>query len=139
MNITGISSTATTEPSGFAKKMAQGKKDFLAMEEALKSGDLEAAKSAFETIENNRPNPPSGMAEGSFAGGKSGKNGPESDFASLENALNSGDVQAAQKAFETIQTHMKKGHSGSQIQSSTSVASKSVSSDGVGELLDLVA
>ncbi len=143
MSVQAISSTNTTDQTEFTKRMSQGKKDFKALEDALKSGDLDAAKSAFETIQKNKPSgPPPGGAPGGGQGhgGKQG-GGPESDFASLQSALSSGDVQAAQKAFATIKSHMKHGADQDQEQSSSSSASvsKSISSDLQGTLLDMVA
>lgn len=146
MSISAISSTTTADQTDFTKRMSQGKKDFKALEDALKSGDLDAAKSAFETIKKNKPSgpPPGGGPQGGGPGG-SGKQGggPESDFASLESALSSGDVKAAQKAFATIKSHMRHGADQGQDQDQSSGSnasvSKSISSDLQGTLLDMVA
>jgi len=141
MSVSAISSATTTDQTSFASKMDQGKKDFKALEDALKSGDLDAAKSAFETIKKNKPSgPPPGGPKGSGQGGSgSGEGGPESDFASLQKALESGDLTSAKEVFSTIQEHMKNGPGGSQSQSSSATATQSISSYLQGNLLDLVA
>lgn len=141
MSVTAISSASTTDQTNFASKMDKGKKDFKAMEDALKSGDLDAAKSAFETIKQNKPSgpPPGGPQGGGQGGSESGKGGPESDFASLQKALESGDLDAAKEVFSSIQDHMKHGPRGDTSSGSVSSASKSISTDLQGSLLDLVA
>ncbi len=139
-SVSGISSAAQTDQTEFAKKANQGKKDFQALQDALEAGDLESAKSAFETLKKNKPSgPPPGPPPGeSGSSGGQGGSDRESDFAALEKALSSGDVSAAKTAFETIQNRMKQGADGGGT-SAFATASRSVSTDGVGSLLDLVA
>lgn len=138
-SVSGISSAANTDQTEFAKKMSQGKKDFQSLQDALESGDLESAKSAFEAIKKNKPSgPPPGPPPGESSGFGGQKSDRESEFAALEKALSSGDISAAQTAFETIQSNMKQRQGGlDSSQSATTV--QSMSADGVGELLDLLA
>jgi hypothetical protein len=137
-SVSGISSSTLVDytSSTSTSKTSSAETDFQALQDALDSGDLEAAKSAFETIQNNKPSGPPPGPPPSESGSSSSDSGSdrESDFAALEEALSSGDISAAQTAFETIQSHMA-GNSSSQ----TATASQSVSTDGVGTLLDLVA
>jgi len=148
MSVSAIGSSQGVDQTEMTKRMAQGKKDFEALQKALDSGDLDAAKSAFATMKKNRPSgPPPGAPPGGGSSDGQGKGGPDSDFASLESALSSGDISAAKKAFETIKTNMKNHHHGSSGDSSSSdlsssvsaVASRSASTDLVGSLFDTTA
>jgi len=138
-SVSAVSSSTQTDQTDFAKKMSQGKKDFTALDDALKSGDLDAAKSAFETMKKNRPSgpPPGAPQDGSSGAGSQGKGGQNSDFAALEKALNSNDLTGAQTAMESIQSHRKHGHHGGSSQTAT--PTQSVSTDTVGSQVDLVA
>jgi len=141
MSVSSISSATATDQTDFASRMDKGKKDFKALEDALKSGDLEGAKSAFETIKKNKPSgpPPGGPGGGGQGGSGSGEGGPDSDFASLQKALETGDLDAAKEVFSTIQEHMKNGPGGNRSQGSSTASTRSISSYLQGNLLDLVA
>ncbi len=74
--------------------------DFQALAKALESGDLEAAKEAFASIQANAPKgPPPG--EGS------GREKIKAGFEALAEALESGNIEDAKAAFETLQKDMK--------------------------------
>ena len=106
--------SSTSSTSSFKSRMEEGKKAMDSLEEALKSGDLEKAKSAFATMQKNMPKPPSGSEGGSDSDGDSDKSGPGKDFKTLSDALAAGNIDAAKTAMETIKSHRPKGHHGQQ-------------------------
>jgi len=119
MSITGISTTGSSGSIGqtgstsssstsFQSRMEEGKKLWDSLAQALESGDLASAKEAFQTLQENRPEPPPGGAKGPQGAGKGQGNGPEQDFQTLQEALESGDIEAAKSALETIQSHRPK-------------------------------
>jgi ribosomal protein S20 len=74
--------------------------DFQALAKALKSGDLEAAKEAFASLQANAP-------KGPPPGDGPGRGKIKSDFAALAEALESGNIEDAKAAFETLQKDLK--------------------------------
>jgi len=107
-----LSSTSTT------KQLAREWKN---LESALKSGDLTAAKTAFEAIEKQQGQ------QASQSGDTSSTSDATSTIANamkaLGTALDSGNVSAAQSAFANLQTVMKDGLT-SLSQSSSSTTAK---------------
>jgi hypothetical protein len=74
--------------------------DFQALGKALESGDLEAGKEAFASLQANAP-------KGPPPGGGSGRDKIKADFETLAKALESGDIDEAKAAFETLQKDLK--------------------------------
>lgn len=77
------------------------------LSDALESGDLDAAKSAFETLKANMPEPPPG-GRGMGPGGQQGEDG-EDPFESLQAALEAGDVEAAQELLAEMEANRPSG------------------------------
>jgi DNA-binding FadR family transcriptional regulator len=100
--ISGVSSLqhqSTTE----STKLRQ---DYAALEKALKAGDMSAAQKAYAKIrEDAPPPPPAGSDTGNQA--SSGTSNAKAQFDALGQALQSGDLAGAQKAFASIQASMK--------------------------------
>ncbi len=140
MGVSAVSSSQGLDQTQSTRTMSQGKKDFEALQKALDSGDLDAAKSAFETIKKNKPSgPPPGPPPGGAQGG--GQGGGDDPFAKLEEALSSGSLDSAKEIFAAIQDRMENGRSAADdsSQGATAVASRSVSTDLVGSLFDATA
>ena len=107
--MTVSNSSAVTNPyqaiatNGFRQKM----KDFKNLSDALQSGDITSAQSAFKTLQtdlqakqaNGKTSP---LLDETTAAGK--------DFKALQDALKSGDVKAAQDAFATLKSDVRKTH-----------------------------
>jgi thioredoxin-like negative regulator of GroEL len=79
-------SSASTASVGGASVWQQQRQNFNQLAQALKSGDLNAAKSAFAALSANSPNAAN----------------PNSPLAKIGQALQSGDVGAAQQAFSAM-------------------------------------
>jgi hypothetical protein len=79
-----------------ANSMANFKKDFEAIGEALKSGDLAAAKKAYAQLQNDAPS----KTDGSDPIGKM--------MEALSKAIDSGDLQSAQDQYAKIQEELSK-------------------------------
>lgn len=140
MSVSAISSSQGLDQTETIRRAGQGKKDFEALQTALDSGDLDAAKSAMETIKKNKPSgPPPGAPPG---GARPGGQGDGSDpFSKLEEALSSGNLDSAKEIFASIQEQMKNGPGGSggSSQTANAVASRSASTEFVGSLFDTTA
>lgn len=100
MNVSSVSqSQSTFDPSAMKAQFKQRRQDFQSLQDALQSGDLSAAQSAFAALQKDAP---AGKAD------KSKDNSPMSkDFQALQTALQSGNISDAQKAFATLQQDMK--------------------------------
>lgn len=101
MNVSGVSSThGSMAPD--ASEFAARKRTFDALQQAVESGDMSAAKTAYEAIQKDMKNAPAGMA---------GEGGPfaqmQSDFKKLGEALQSGDADAVKDAFTTWQNDLQ--------------------------------
>jgi ribosomal protein S20 len=88
---------------GFRQKM----QDFKGLANALQSGDISSAQSAFATVQND--------LQSAQSNGKTSplldQNTPVGkDFQTLQAALKSGDIKAAQDAFATLTQDMRKAH-----------------------------
>jgi len=98
MSVTGIAAASTNAASDtdFQAKMKQMRQAMEQLQSALKSGDLDSAKKAYQTIKSLAPQDGKQNAQGS------GANDP---FKALGDALDSGDLDAAKKAMAQIQSH----------------------------------
>jgi hypothetical protein len=89
------------------------------LQNSLASGDLNGAKSAFQTVQNL--NQSLETATGSSASGSSQLT---TDLTALGSALNSGDLSTAKTAFATVQNDLKNSNSPS-LANETATASQS--------------
>jgi len=135
---TGVGQTNATS-SSFRSRMEEGRKAMASLEEALGSGDLEKAKSAFETMKKNAPPPPPDEAEGTSSVDGKKKKGPQADFEALQKALESNDLEAAKSALETIQSHHKGHRQDQQASAQTDWSFNTDTTGTVGTLMNLVA
>jgi hypothetical protein len=102
MSISNVTATSSSSPLT-ASDFNQRKKNLDALEDALDSGDLGAAQSAFNTIQQDLKN----MPRQSSAGQSAAVTQALSDFQQIGAALKSGDVDAAKQAFATWQQDMQ--------------------------------
>jgi len=96
MTISAISSGNMQLPQG-SNPIAQMKKSFDELGNALKSGNIEDAEKAFSKLQSSAP---------SQAG--DGKNPMSSEITSLKKALDSGDLKGAQAAYSKIEEKISK-------------------------------
>lgn len=114
--MSSISSVSSSSSSSYVfelnqTKASQRKKNMDDLSKALESGDLEAAKTAFAAIQKDM------ASKGTSASGSTSSDGSSTDsnnpmakdFQALSDALDSGDIEAAKSAFDTIKTNMPKG------------------------------
>jgi hypothetical protein len=105
MSISGISS-----PDGPLQlqdnDLAQRRRDFFALSNALRNGDLSAAQGAYADLQQLQSNGTAGRQIGSTA------NPVSADFAALGKALESNDLAGAQSAFAKLQSDLRTGHAG---------------------------
>lgn len=106
MNVTTSLSTAVGNDPYSASNPQKIRADLQSIEQALQSGDLDSAKSAYAQLQNDAP----WLAKAANGQATSG-NAPVSNFSALGTALQSGDVAGAQKAFAQLQQTMH-GHRG---------------------------
>lgn len=85
-------SSGTSAIQGGAQAWQQRQQDFQALSQALSSNNVDAAKAAYASMTSN--------------GARKAANNPNSPLAQLGQALQSGELMAAQKAFSQI----KAGH-----------------------------
>ena len=78
------------------------KQDFKALDQAMQSGDLQAAQNAFSKLQQGEQNKGGGRASAN-----GGSNPMQKDFEALSSALSSGDIKSAQDAFSTIKQNMQ--------------------------------
>jgi soluble cytochrome b562 len=100
MSISAISTTPTFQPNQQQNTVRQ---DFQTLTQALQSGNLQDAKTAYATLMQDMP---SSNANGSNGSG----NSFQQAIASIGSALQSGNLQDAQQALQTMQTQMKGAH-----------------------------
>jgi len=98
MSTSGISSNTTA--SSYASSTDQNspfakiKQDFKTLAQALQSGNLDAAKSAFQQLQSDKK-----TADANKPQGAPSDSSLDQAFQTLGNALNSGNLSAAQSAF----------------------------------------
>lgn len=107
--LTSLNSSTSTprSSSGSGTSKTDPQKLWDNLSNALESGDLDAAKSAFETLKANKPEPPPG-AQGMSQQGQ-GQDEGEDPFKALEEALESGDVESAQSLLSEMPSHRPPG------------------------------
>ena len=95
----------------------QRTQDFTALQNALQSGDLADAQKAFASFQQDIKG--SGQASGRHHHHGAGQNGQlTKDVAALQDALQTGDVTSAQKAFATFQKDIQNLRNARQAQHS---------------------
>lgn len=107
MNVSVASSSAYADmlnPNDPAQKI---RADMQNLSQALQSGDLASAQSAYTQLQNDAP----GLAKAASSSSASA-NSPGAAFATLGNALQSGDLSGAQQAFTQLQQMTARGHRG---------------------------
>jgi hypothetical protein len=106
MTVSNVSSSNNpydpTSQAGFKQHL----QDFKALDNALQSGDLSAAQSAFAAFQRDvQKSSPAAQGSQPF-----GKNDQEAkDVETLQSALKSGDLSGAQKAIAALKHDMKAG------------------------------
>jgi len=120
MSVSAVSSTDGSYQTNLQTAFTQVQNDFNQLGQALQSGDLAGAQSAFATLQQDIQN-----ASQSQSGQQ------QSNWSALANALQSGDLAGAQKAFAALQTnHHHHHHSGgSQGTGSDSDGNSTINSD----------
>jgi hypothetical protein len=117
MSISGIPSPSNsyfTSPTNGGNSF---RADFSQLADALNSGDLSGAQSAFSALQQLQPGR-FGAASSSGTTGTNGQNATgasnpiSTDIATLSKALQSGDLSAAQTAFQKLQQDMSAAHQG---------------------------
>ena len=106
MSVDSINSTSgaysQSIQSGQASAFKQRRQDFNALSQALDSGDLAGAQSAFAALQQSMQNVSQGQG-----GQKTGQNNVQDAMTALEKALSSGDLSGAQNAFATLKQDMQ--------------------------------
>jgi outer membrane protein assembly factor BamD (BamD/ComL family) len=105
MNISAISSTSSTsstQTQSIFQKRAQDLKD---LQDALKTGDLSGAQTAFAALQKDLPSNPAAVQKNQNSPGAK-------DFQALQTALQSGDLSGAQQAFANLKQDVQSAHKG---------------------------
>ncbi|WP_334168710.1 hypothetical protein [Methylobacter sp.] len=118
-----VSSSAMSSVSG-AGKWQQQRQDFNQLSQALKSGNLDAAKQAFSSLSAKSP---TAAAD------------PNSPLGKLGQALQSGDIGAAQQAFSSLRSGHHHHGATSQSATATAAAPTLATSGSVGTNVNTIA
>jgi DNA-binding FadR family transcriptional regulator len=108
MNVSSIGAAQNAYATGAAAPGAAAT-DFKALAQALQSGDLDAARQAFATLQQDSPWVGRALST-STAIGATSDSPVASALQSLGKALQSGDVGAAQQAFASLQQAAQSSH-----------------------------
>ncbi len=109
MTVSGIPSTNNLNQSDWQSTFSQSQQYFNALGQALQSGNLAGAQSAFSSLQQLAPTSSQNPTATSSATGTSSIG---SAFNALGQALQSGDLAGAQKAFAQVQQDMQTARSG---------------------------
>jgi soluble cytochrome b562 len=103
MTIGNVSSSQNFQAVNAQKRGGQFRQDFDDLSQALQSGDLSGAQTAFASIEQMRPD--NNVTQATSANSATQPvNGPlRADMDALSKALKSGDLKGAQDAFKQLQ------------------------------------
>lgn len=126
--------TSQTQSVDGSSKRDEVKKAFDQLKTALQNGDLNAAKSAYETLQKDKPTNQSGTQSNT-----NGTDEMDSLMNSLGSALNSGDLSSAQDVFSQIQEKIKAGKPGQAGSTQTSATDSDDSTSSSTSLLDTTA
>jgi hypothetical protein len=107
MNVCNCSSASQTYQNTVHQGFLQRMQDFKGLANALQSGDLTSAQSAFDTLQTDLQNAPassktSALLDQTTTVGK--------DLKAVQDALQSGDLKAAQDAFTTLKQDLRGAH-----------------------------
>jgi hypothetical protein len=133
MSVNGISPTSTNS---YDSPFADRRQKLEALREALDSGDLQAAQSAFAAL-----NVPS-SSDAATAGRSQGQPQFASDLQAIGQALDAGNIDAAKQAFATMRQHRHHGghhHGGPKTDTSITGPDVNTSGDSVGTSLNVIA
>jgi HPt (histidine-containing phosphotransfer) domain-containing protein len=105
MSISPVScSSCSSDSSIYQKKPGAPMKDLMALQNALKSGNLADAQSAFATFQSDLQT----RSDAGVGNSQLSQNSQiADDIASLKNALDSSDVTTAQQAFMTLKQDLR--------------------------------
>jgi hypothetical protein len=102
-----VSSISGIDTSAAQAALKQRMEDFKALGQALQSGDLKGAQSAFQALENDIQQSQAAMQSSSAAG----QNNPiAQDMNTIQQALQSGNLDAAKQAFQDLQQRLAAHH-----------------------------
>jgi hypothetical protein len=96
MDVSGVTQSSSLYTSQTQSPFQQWRQQFQALGNALQSGNLSQAQSAFAQLMQNGPTAQSGQQNSTLT----------NDLNALSTALQSGNVSDAQKAFATLQQDM---------------------------------
>jgi|GEM_PF-5455560 len=129
MSTAGISSNTTSSLYNVTNDQnnpfSKIKKDFQSLSQALQSGNLDTAKSAYQQLQQDQK-----AADANRPSNAPANSSLEQAFQSLGSALNSNDLSAAQSAFSTIQQDFKAHGHGHHHGNGVAPATTSVDTDG---------
>lgn len=111
MSVSGISSTTDATQTDWQSTLSQRQQYFNALDQALQSGNLTAAQSAYSSLQQLAPTGSQSSTSTSSSNGTS-TSSLGSDFSALGKALQSGDLAGAQKAFAQVQQDMQTTRTG---------------------------
>jgi hypothetical protein len=135
MSVNGISPTSINS---YDSPFADRRQKLEALRDALASGDLQAAQSAFAALNV----PPTSDASAATSGRSEGNPQVITDLQALGQALDAGNIDAAKQAFAAMRQHRHHGghHHGSP-RADTSITGPDVktSGDSVGTSLNVIA
>lgn len=124
MSVSAISSTNSVSQNNWQSDVTKGQQYFKALGQALQSGNLSAAKSAFSSLQQLTS---SSSQTSSTTGGAGSANSVASAFNALGQALQSGNLSAAQQAFSQVQQTVQTAQSGQSSSGQSKAASASTS------------
>jgi DNA-binding FadR family transcriptional regulator len=107
MSVSSVSSNSSLTQTDWRSLMKQWTQDFKQLSSALQDGDLAGAQKAFKALQQLQQSTQPGSQSSNGQPASSGNNPIQNDFATLGQALSSGDLSGAQGAFSQLQTDMQ--------------------------------
>lgn len=105
--------TAAPGSTGFGQsRFQQIQQQFSALGNALSTGNLQGAQTAFASLQALQPQPNGQSTSPATSNSQTPQNGFQSALASLGQSLSTGDLSGAQKAFSQLQSLAKTQHKG---------------------------
>jgi hypothetical protein len=108
MSLSGVVSSTSmhqTDPTSGVNSFQKFWQGFNKLLTSLQSGDVDGANRAYSTLQQLLPNSSGSLQTQNLQNG-GGQNSFATDFAALGKALDSGDLSAAQSAFQKLQQDM---------------------------------
>jgi hypothetical protein len=104
MNVSSVTSANSLYQPPYQTGFGQGPQDFESLANALQSGSLTGAQSAFSSLQKDLPGLSQLLQTGSSSSPSPAQNNPiATALQSLQSALQSGDLSGAQQAFANLQ------------------------------------